>query len=350
MVRMSANPKEPTAVALRKSDVAMGERGFALDNLDAAIRFADGLVKAGMVPKGVQHPGAVVGLIEAGKELGLAPMYALSNLTFTNGRLGIMGDAAKALIRARGALKPGTDFEDVYAGEPFTASWTCTVTAHRDGQAKPFESSFSIAEAVTAGLIRLKDAKVETFKRDGGWGDHSAPWTKYTKRMLMYRALGFLVRDRFSDILGGAVLTEELRDYHNAEVAIEPPAEPDPLLADAQPSEPLPDVIDAEVSEPSIQKDSGAPTSAAEPSRQTKSLDDGAAASATTAAVPDVPSLDEEKYIRDVERFENAMAIAETKKSLDKAWRDGQPLVKMMAPTSALRASKLYEQLRSNFK
>lgn len=230
----------------KRADVAMGSRGLALDNLDAAIRFADGLVKAGMVPKGVSHPGAVVGLIEAGKELGLAPMYALSNLTFTNGRLGIMGDAAKALIRGNGMLEPGTDFTEEYVGEEMTPEWTCTVIAQRKGMQKPFARSFSMREAIAARLVKLENGRALSRTRDG-WGDHG-PWSAYTKRMLMYRALGFLVRDYFSDVLGGAVLTEELRDYPTTDaVTVVAPTEPDPLLADAAECERIAEGHDAPV-------------------------------------------------------------------------------------------------------
>lgn len=332
-----------TALA-KKPDVVMGSRGLALDNLDAAIRFADGLVKAGMVPKGVNHAGAVVGLIEAGKELGLAPMYALSNLTFTNGRLGIMGDAAKALIRAKGALEAGTDFEEVYSGDPFTPGWTCTVTAHRKGQAKSFESSFSIAEAVGAGLIRLADGKVQTHKRDAGWGDHSAPWSKYTKRMLMYRALGFLVRDRFSDILGGAVLTEELRDYPLTEAAVvsAPPVEPDPLLTNAV-IHTAPEAIEAEIVAPSRSDDGTTPAASSPPS----ALNDGAAASAEPAAtsIPD----DEAAITKAVEKLEGQIVSAESIDQLNHAWTAGAGLVAQLATKERKRLEKLYSQNVSGF-
>src|SRR5688572_12900468 len=107
---------------MKRPPMQMGERGFQFD-FESMQRFAIALIEGGMVPKSIKSPGAVIGLIEAGKELGLPPMYALANLTFTNGRLGIMGDAAKALIRRSGALEPGTEFEEVYEGKPYTPAW-----------------------------------------------------------------------------------------------------------------------------------------------------------------------------------------------------------------------------------
>lgn len=226
-------PQAPARVPAK-----MGERGFDFD-FESAWRFAKGLIEGGMVPYGIKGPGAVVGLMEAGKELGLPPMYALANLTFTNGRLGIMGDAAKALVRRAGVLEPGTDFTETYTGTEGTADWTCTVTAQRRGNA-PCSRSFSLGDAMRAGLVQLDargEAPVIKSRHRGGWGTEG-PWSTYTARMLMYRATGFLVRDYFSDVLGGAVLTEELRDYPgDPEVpgeprVVSPPTEPDPLLAE----------------------------------------------------------------------------------------------------------------------
>lgn len=318
---MTTTPAEkPAAIEKRRTPVAVGERGLALDNLDAMIRFAQGLIDGGMVPKGVRSPGAVVGLIEAGKELGLAPMYALSNLTFTNGRLGIMGDAAKALIRKAGALEPGTDFEEIYSGEEYTADWKCTVTAHRKGQPKPFESSFSITNALTAKLVQLKDRKILTHSREGGWGEHGAPWSAYTKRMLMYRALGFLVRDRFSDILGGAVLTEELRDYpHDSKVEIVQPLEPDPLLADAVAAETATANTDME------------------------EIRDGDTLGRNTI------SDDEAALLKALDKLEGAILSSTSLSELELAYSEATPLLAKVAASERARLEKLLNQNKTGF-
>lgn len=227
---MSASDQKPIAAIVRrpKPQIVLGHGGFDF-TLDAAFRFADELINANMVPNGVKDRGAVVGIMQAGREIGLPPMYALSNMTFTNGRIGIMGDAAKALIRARKFLKPDTDFADVYTGEEFTPSWTCTVTAHRIDAPEPISRSFSLADAIKANLARLDGKKVQAKGKGDNWNSYG-PWATYTKRMLMYRALGFLCRDEFSDVLGGCVLLEELRDYPPEKRRGEPPAGPDPLL------------------------------------------------------------------------------------------------------------------------
>lgn len=220
-----------------KLPVAMGERGLELRTLEDAWRFATGLVQGGMVPKSLEKAGeravgAVVGILQAGKELGLQPMFALSNVTFVNGRVGLMGDAARAVVKMRGGLRPGTDFRVEYAGDENTPEWTCTVSAHRAGMEEPSSASFSLGDAIRAGLVRLNEGRVQA-RGYNDWNNHG-PWATYTKRMLMYRALGFLCRDTFGDLLAGATLVEELQDYPAApERDVTPPKEPDPLLADS---------------------------------------------------------------------------------------------------------------------
>jgi hypothetical protein len=304
-----AQQQQPAAVVTTKRTMMLGRGGFDFD-FESAQRFAKALIDGGMVPKGINSPGAVLGMMQAGKELGLPPMYALSNLTFTNGRLGIMGDAAKALIRNSGELKPGTDFEETYTGEEFTAGWKCTVTAHRNGQPKPFEASFSLADAQRAKLIQLKDGRVMTYKRDGGWGDHSAPWSTYTKRLMKYRALGFLVRDHFSDIIGGLVTAEELRDYpvDVSGVHVAPPAGPDSLLAAAPVFETAPpsDVIEAE----------------------------------TVADDPEARSL---------EKFEGDIAAADSSETLDRVWNEGAELFGAVSIRQKKALAALYEQTARSF-
>ena len=239
---------DETAVVKREArevsahNPTMGAHGFDFD-FAGAWRFAQGLIDGGMAPRGMDKAGAVVGLMQAGKELGLSPMYALANLTFTNGRLGIMGDAAKALIRRSGLLEPGTDFREEYSGKKNTPEWTCTVTAHRRGMKEPVSRSFSIQDAIDAGIARINGDKIES-RKGREWSSYG-PWSTYTARMLMYRATGFLARDYFADALGGCVVMEELQDYpaisHRPEVRdITPPAEPDPLLAVSASVEPEP--------------------------------------------------------------------------------------------------------------
>lgn len=302
-----------------RAPMVMGKQGFEFD-FDSAWRFARGLIEGGMVPKGIVNPGAVVGLIEAGKELGLAPMYALANLTFTNGRLGIMGDAAKALIRSKGGLEPGTDFTEEYTGEEYTPEWKCTVTAHRRGSSAPVSRSFSIADAIKAKLIRLDGTKVSS-RKGSEWIDYG-PWSTYTKRMLMYRAFGFLARDYFSDYLGGAVLAEELRDYPTQDREVVPPSEPDPLLQNAPKASAPVAVVEAEV----VKEPAPKPTE-----------------------VKAAAETDDRDLVREIEKLEGRVLTADNLEELNSAWRSSSELLTRIPPAEAKRLKKLYDQIKRNF-
>lgn len=209
------NQKSEFARLLDRS-MTVGEKGIEIKNLEDLGRFARYVVESGLAPKG-DTVATVVVKIQAGAELGFTPMRSLTALTAINGRIGIGGDAAKAVIRFRRALKQGTDFEEtiVGAGDQQKA----VVRAWRAGVDRPTEYEFSVADAKAARL----------------WGKQG-PWSEHPKRMLKYRALGFLCRDVFSDVLMGMYITEELRDFpqptrverqvHNAP----PPVASDPLL------------------------------------------------------------------------------------------------------------------------
>jgi hypothetical protein len=135
-----------------------------------------------------------------------------------NGIPGWMGDVALGIVRASGKM---ADFEKKLEGSAETRK--ATVITRRFDSTKPMETSFSVAEAVLAGL----------------WGK-SGPWTQYPDRMLYYRALGFNLRDNFPDVMAGAAIAEELADIPVIDITPKAqgpsktsalPAVVDPLLA-----------------------------------------------------------------------------------------------------------------------
>jgi len=339
------------AVEKRQPNALMGEDGFVFD-LSSAMRYAEKLVEGGAVPKGLSA-GGVLMIMDAASQLGVARTYALSHFTFINGRLGIDGDAARALIRASGKLKPGTDFKVEYFGEPFTPEWGCRVSAERVGVTEPFVGSFTIAQAIVARLVRIwiypsdgegwkkGDRVFQSRMRDGGWGT-DGPWAAYTQRQLMYRALGFVCRDGFSDVLGGAAVSEELRDIPGARVegpAAALPSEPDPLLAmaiQAEPparSVPPPDAVEAEVVHESPVVHESLAT-----------LPSGASAEGGVQI-----SLSEQALISALDRLEGAILGADSAAALDAVWRDAAVVMKQADERQQRRFKKLYEQNRKNF-
>jgi hypothetical protein len=111
-------------------------------------------------------------------------------MSIINNRVGIMGDLALAMVESSGLLEKK---RVEYSGEG--ESLECKLTLKRKGREEQ-TYSFSIAEARQAGIY-----------------DRSNPWRQYPKRMTYYRALGFGLRDEFSDVLKGTKTVEELMDY-----------------------------------------------------------------------------------------------------------------------------------------
>lgn len=189
---------------LQKAPVLMKQSGgIDIPDLDTLWRLSNMIVAAGLAPKGLERVESVAIAIQLGLELGLSPMMALQNIAVINGRPGIYGDAALAIVRASGLLEW---IKESYEGAGQSRRAIC-ITKRR-GDPDPMRSEFSVDDAKTAKL----------------WGK-DGPWTFYPDRMLRFRARGFNLRDNFSDVLKGFKSVEEIGDYR--EILDDEPA---PLL------------------------------------------------------------------------------------------------------------------------
>lgn len=202
-----AAPHQPPAPT--KAPIMMGDRGLRLASFEDGWRFAQMVVASGFAPKGLEKPESVLIAIQLGLEVGMSPMMALQNIAVINGRPGIFGDAALAMVHASGLLE---DYSQTIEGSGDTRC--AVVTAKRRGSSTPFVSRFGVQQAKTAGL----------------WGK-SGPWSQYPDRMLVFRARGFALRDGFPDVLKGMRTVEELQDT--------PPAGKQTKEWDAPPIEPF---------------------------------------------------------------------------------------------------------------
>jgi len=146
--------------------------------------------------------GIIASVIEFGIENGFGWAESIGQVIPTgDGRFMIKGDIAKAKIFASGAVLA---WNENYKGSIRDGSFTFYISGKRKigGSEVTFERSYSIEDAKKAGLYN-PDLK----------GKDSEFWRDYPERMCMYRALGFVVRDFFGDILRNIVLTEEYTDY-----------------------------------------------------------------------------------------------------------------------------------------
>lgn len=203
----TADVKTPTSTEVvqhKKSPISFGNQGVQLASLEEAFRFANAICASGFAPKGMEKPEAVLVAIQLGAELGLTPMAALQNTAVINGRPAIYGDAALALVRSSGLLE---SYKEEEIGEAGSDGYGYRVTAVRKGDQAAIES-FTVADAKRAKL----------------WGK-AGPWSDYPKRMLRFRARGYVLRDLFGDVLKGLRTAEEVRDMPVEPINVTPLAD-----------------------------------------------------------------------------------------------------------------------------
>jgi hypothetical protein len=175
--------------------------GITPRGLDEAIRLAKIMAASGLMPKAINTPEAVFVAMQMGAEIGLSPMASVQNIAVINGKPGIYGDAALAVVRACGLLE---EFKEWSEGERKTPGWTFYCQIKRKGF-DAIKGSYSWAEACEAGFDRVEPV---------------SPWKKWTARMMQFKARNFVMRDQFADVLKGIRTVEENTDAIDLEPAI----------------------------------------------------------------------------------------------------------------------------------
>lgn len=182
----------------RHTNPGLSKAGFSPTNMSEAIAVADLYIQSGLTA--FKSASAAVVAIEHGMSLGMSPAQSMQSIALINGKPGIYGDAALALVKSTGLLKAHSEtFEGSL--KDGTRSCTCKVVriqklANGEWTELAYEQTFGITEA--------KDAKL--------WGK-AGPWVQYPDRMMKMRARGFCLRDAFPDILKGVGIAKELQDY-----------------------------------------------------------------------------------------------------------------------------------------
>ena len=189
----------PTRYEVMK-EIEVTDEGVVLRTLAQIKTWAGEIASSGMAPKGMDSEQKVMLAVQTGMELGFTPMRSLQAVVIVNGRATLMGEAALGLIRASGRLAEGT--------QPMLG---CRVTTEAEKLA---------GEGDLIGYCRTKRAGqewVETLFSQGDakkaalW-DKVGPWKSYPKRMLPWRAVGFHMRDYWSDVGNGLMLADEAMD------------------------------------------------------------------------------------------------------------------------------------------
>jgi hypothetical protein len=143
------------------------------------------LVESGMLPSSIKTPAAALAIIQKGRELGIPPMYALSNISLINGRPVTGAEVFLAMIY-RDHGDNAVQFEE-------TSAERCAVVYRRRGWSAPRRFEWTVEDAKAAGLI----AKGGT-------------WNQYRPAMLRHRCVSAIARMAFPDSIGGLYTAEEL--------------------------------------------------------------------------------------------------------------------------------------------
>lgn len=220
-------PTTLTPAVTPKAPINFGNSGVKLATLEDAFRFSTAVVKSGLAPKGFGTAEAVLIALQHGAEIGLPPMASLQSIAVINGRPGIYGDSALALVRGsglcvhHGEAETNDDIDplfrelqfamfqkDVEATKKLSKQFTI---AQAKIKADTDDFGVTIATAREGGLLEFERFTIADAKKASLWGKEG-PWKQYPKRMLKFRARGFKLRDTYGDVLKGLRTIEELQD------------------------------------------------------------------------------------------------------------------------------------------
>lgn len=199
-------------------------------------------------PQFRNSPGDVLMAIEYGRSLNLPVAQIFTEIYIVKGRPSMSAKLMMALV-----LRAGHRIRADIAADGRSA--TCKIV--RSDDPEPYLETFTVEDAVQAGLCELKNGKVWARDSKG----QPTPWERYTRTMLRNRAISTAVRAFCPDVLAAVAYTpEELRDGFEGEqpeavapasgrrvtaadiinATPEPPATPEPEIVDAEivPDEP----------------------------------------------------------------------------------------------------------------
>lgn len=204
------------------------DNGILPKDYDDVMRFAGLVHGAGLAPKGFDTPAKVAVGILTNLEQGRPAVTGLQDLAIINGRCGTYGNAITAKITASGLMDKDYP-KETETGTPYEDDWKFTYMVKRKGRPE------------VTGVWTWIDSKRAGFDNPttkDGRKDIWSPWSRFTRRMMQWKARSFVNQDEFGDILRGMTPVEELYDivdlergqngtYGSPETPKEPKVKPD---------------------------------------------------------------------------------------------------------------------------
>lgn len=194
------------SIALTRPDATL-----TMDTLRAQMEAAKRYVDSGLLPSGIKTPQQALTIMQAGREIGVPPTYALRNIHVISGKPTVSAELLMALVRrtyGQAAIRVAQATNE-----------GCTVEYREQGWDGVSSLTFTIEDAKRAKL------------------DGKDTWKAYPRAMLRSRAVSEVVRTAFPECIAGLYTPEEM----GAEVVVTSDGSVE--FADVTPEKPAPVVV-----------------------------------------------------------------------------------------------------------
>lgn len=193
------------AQVIRTVDMRNAATDSWTDVLESVADLAVKIAGTDFVPSDYRgKPGQVAATVLHGRELGLAPMTALSLTNPIKGKPTLSAEGMRSLVMQAG--------HSIKVSE--TSGSRCVMRGRRRGDEEWTTVTWTLDDARQAGLLRKSRSGEPT------------NWDKYPRAMLLARATTELCRIEFPDVIHGMRSAEELMDELDSVTPYEPPAAP----------------------------------------------------------------------------------------------------------------------------
>lgn len=236
-------PEVPAAVQEARAEVELyrlhqAEKAYDVDmpsTLRERMAYARSLASSALIPKafrsgrggddGFRETTANVLLaVELGNTLGLSPLQALCQVNVVEGKPGLGAEGQLAQV-----LKAG---HDLYVDDSSDRT-QATVVAQRKGSERVQRITYTLDDAVAAGLVRIVEGRPFARSQSG----KPLPWETSTPDMLVWRAITRACKRVFPDVTGGlAVVDDEPGTQYAQGAATTTAAQEAPARATAAPT------------------------------------------------------------------------------------------------------------------
>ena len=203
--RLVPSPEKTDSLIQAQFDDAQASGLPTSKMLSVMTQFAQQCVKTGQMPKTIDTVEKAIMVFQAGREIGVPPMQALNSYYFVNNKLTMYGPTVIQRIRLWAKIEHGI-CSDIEAN--------VTITRKDDGTS--LSARVTMADLAARGITGGKD----TFKKHG-------------RTMLIYKAVGEIVRHIVPEATGSAAVEGDWGDNAEEEKNMAPIRDTSTRLKDA---------------------------------------------------------------------------------------------------------------------